>query len=60
MPARDSVIVMKDSNEGMWAVLCHYLELSKTEWGELLYPSPALLSYTLSSILSSIITFTLK
>ena len=60
MPARDSVIVMKDSNEGMWAVLCHYLELSKTEWGELLYPSPALLSYTLSSILSSIITFILN
>ena len=60
MPARDSVILMKDSNEGMWVVLCHHLELSKTEWGELLYPSPVLLSYTLSSILSSIITFILN
>ena len=60
MPARDSVILMKDSNEGMWAALCHYLELSKTERGELLYPSPAILSYTLSSFLSSIITFVLN
>ena len=56
MPARDSVIPMKDSNEGVWVVLCHHLELSKTEWGGLLYPPPVLLSDTLSTIISSIIT----
>ena len=46
-----------DYDEGMWEVLCHHLELSKTERsGRLLYPLPVLLSDTLSSIISSIIT----